>query len=57
MALEILYAPLFLDKLEKILAFFDERNGNNSYSRNKSLLIVDIYSCLTNPEERDYKKK
>ena len=100
MALEILYAPLFLDNLEKILAFFDERNGNNSYSRkllkmihkqirqlrtmpeigrltdmpsvrilfverygivyqirDKSLLIVDIYSCLTNPDERDYKKK
>jgi toxin YoeB len=100
MALDILYAPQFLDNLEAILTFFDERNGSDSYSkklmkmihkqiqqlktmpeigrltdmpsvrilfverygieyqiRDKAVLIIDIYSCLTNPEERYFRKK
>lgn len=100
MALEILYSPQFADSLEYILTFFDERNGNDRFSkklmkmihkqirllttmpeigqltdfpnvrilfverfgieyqiRDKIILIVDIYSCQTNPEVRLFKKQ
>ena len=33
MALEVLYSPQFMDDLETILRFFDERNGSDRYSR------------------------
>ena len=99
MALEILYAPLFMENLEAILTFYDERNGSNKYSkklikmihkqiklaasmpeigrltdfpgvrilfveqygieyqiRDKEILIIDIYSCLTDPETRVFQK-
>ena len=49
MALEISYSPLFFENLEAILKFFDERNGSD--------LIIDIYACQTNPEERMFKKQ
>ena len=95
MALEVLYSPQFMDNLETILRFFDERNGSDRYSRkllkmihkqirfltkmpeigrltdfpmvrvlfvdkfgidyqirDNSILIIDIYSCQTNPAER-----
>lgn len=95
MALEIIYSPQFLNSLESILEFFDERNGSNSFSkklfkmihkqikllksmpeigrrtdfpgvrilfverfgieyqiREKFILIINIYSCETNPDER-----
>ena len=95
MALKILYSPQFMDDIEAILRFFDERNGSDKYSkkllkmihkqiklltkmpeigrltdfpsvrvffverygidyqiRDDSILIIDIYSCLTNPDER-----
>jgi len=31
MALEISYSPLFLENLEAILKFFDERNGSDNF--------------------------
>ena len=92
MALKIVYAPQFVDSLEAILNFFDERNGSDKYSRklmkmihrqirllatmpeigrltdfpgvriiyverfgieyqirDKSILIIDIYSCQNDP--------
>lgn len=98
MALEINYSPQFLDSLENILVFFDERNGSDSFSkkllkmirkqiklasampeigrltdfpgvrilfverfgieyqiRDKVILIVDIYSCQTNPSDKVFK--
>ena len=98
MALKILYAPQFVDNLESILQFFDERNGSDAFSkkllkmiqreivilktmpeigrmtnfpgvrilfverfgieyqiRNEEILIIDIFSCLKNPEERLFK--
>ena len=33
MALEISYSPQFFDSLERILNFFDERNGSDSFSK------------------------
>jgi hypothetical protein len=39
MALKILYAPQFADSLESILTFFDERNGNNHFSRKLMKMI------------------
>ena len=33
MALEISYAPQFANSLESILTFFDDRNGNDTFSR------------------------
>ena len=98
MALKILYAPQFVDNLESILQFFDERNGSDAFSkkllkmiqreivilktmpeigrmtnfpgvrilfverfgieyqiRNEETLIIDIFSCQKNPEERLFK--
>jgi toxin YoeB len=98
MALKILYAPQFVDNLESILQFFDERNGSDAFSkkllkmiqreivilktmpeigrmtnfpgvrilfverfgieyqiRNEEILIIDIFSCQKNPEERLFK--
>ena len=95
MALAISYAPLFIENLEAILSFFDERNGSDKFSkklmkmihkqiklaasmaeigrltdysgvrilfverfgieyqiRDKVILIIDIYSCQTDPEGR-----
>ena len=43
MALDILYAPQFLDNLEAILTFFDERNGSDSYR-----VIRGLHSCFRN---------
>ena len=100
MALEISYAPLFIENLEAILTFFDERNESDRFSkklmkmihkqiklaasmpeigrltdfpgvrilfverfgieyqiRDGVILIVDIYSCQTNPETRMFKKQ
>ena len=98
MALEISYSPLFVENLEAILDFFDERNGSDKFSkklikmirkqlklassmpeigrltdfpgvrilfverfgieyqiRDKVILVIDIFSCQTNPEERVFK--
>lgn len=98
MALEISYAPQFMDSLEAILQFFDERNGSDHFSkkllkmihkqirslktmpeigrltnfpgvrilfverfgivyqiRDEVILIVDIYSCQTDPESQVFK--
>ena len=84
MALKVSYSPQFLDELEAILNFFDERNGSPHFSkkllkmpeigrqtdfpgvrilfverygivyqiRDKAVLIVNIYSCETNPNDR-----
>ena len=100
MALKLLYAPLFANNLESILKFFDERNGNNRFSkklmkmihkqtrllksmpeigrqtdfpgvrilfverfaieyqiRDKVILVIDIYSCQTNPDDRMLRKQ
>jgi len=100
MALALSYALQFADHLEAILTYFDERNGNTSFSkklmkmihqqirllktmpeigrmtdfpgvrilfverfcieyqiRGKVILIIDIYSSLTNPETHWFKKK
>ena len=94
-ALGISYAPQFVENLESILTFFDERNGSDRFSkklmkmihrqiklaasmpeigrltdfpsvrilfverfgieyqiRDELILIIDIYSCQTNPDER-----
>ena len=95
MALKVSYSPQFLDELEEILNFFDERNGSPHFSkkllkmihkqisllasmpeigrqtdfpgvrilfverygivyqiRDKAVLIVNIYSCESNPNDR-----
>jgi hypothetical protein len=100
MALEISDAPQFIENLESILTFFDERNGDEKFSRKlmkmirkqiklaasmpeigrltdfpgvrilfverfgieyqirgKVLLIVNIYSCQTNPDQRMFRKQ
>jgi len=100
MALEISYAPQFIENLESILTFFDERNRDEKFSRKlmkmirkqiklaasmpeigrltdfpgvrilfverfgieyqirgKVLLIVNIYSCQTNPDQRMFRKQ
>ncbi len=100
MALEISYAPQYLESLESILMFFDERNGDDKFSRKLLkmirkqmklaasmleigrltdfpgvrilfverfgieyqirdwvILIIDIYSCQTNPEQRMFRKQ
>ena len=100
MALEISYAPQFVENLETILSFFDERNGSDRFSkklikmfhrqiklaasmpeigrptnfpgvrilyverfgieyqiRDNVLLVIDIYSCQTDPDERIFKKQ
>ena len=94
------FSPQFLESLESILQYYEQRNGNNSYSRKllrqilrllnllttmpdigcqtdhqgirmlfvgdyvidyekigNDILIIDIYSCQTNPALRKYKKK
>lgn len=33
MALEIIYSPQYLDNLEAILQYFEERNGSDTYSK------------------------
>ena len=98
MALEISYSPQFVEDLEAILSFYDDRNGSDKFSkklmkmihkqigllktmpeigrltnfpgvrllfverfgieyqiRDKEVLIVDIFSCETNPEDRYFK--
>ncbi len=98
MALEINYSSQFVEDLEAILSFYDERNGSDKFSkklmkmihkqigllktmpeigrltnfpgvrllfverfgieyqiREKEVLIVDIFSCETNPEDRYFK--
>ena len=40
MALEIIYSPQFLDNLEAILQYFEEHNGNDTYSM-KLMGIID----------------
>lgn len=100
MALAISYAPQFIDNLEAILNFFDERNGSDRFSkkllkminkqiqllktmpeigrltdtpgvriifverfgidyqiRDKEVLIINIYSCQTDPEDRYFKEQ
>lgn len=100
MALEISYSPQYFDNLEAILNFFDERNGNDKFSkkllkmihkqirllasmpeigritvfpgvrvlfverfgieyqiRDKVILIIDIYPCQTNPDDRMFAKQ
>lgn len=100
MALEILYSPQFADSFEAILNYYDERNGNDTYSkklfrmvhgqirmlatfpelgritdfpgvrilfverygieyqiRDDAILVVDIYSSLTDPADRRFKIK
>ena len=100
MALKIFYSPQFVDNLETILKFYDERNCSDSYSkklikaihgqirllttmpeigcltdfpgvrilfvksfgieyqiRNEAILVIDIYSCQTNPDLRIFKKR
>ena len=99
MALAVLYSPEFVDNLEAILTYYDERNGSDTYSkklfkmlheqirllsvfpeigritdfpgvrvvfvekfgveyqiREDAILVVDIYSCLTDPEKRRFNK-
>ena len=100
MALNLHYSSQFIEHLESILLFYDERNGSDNYSKkllkrftrqiallasfpdigretdhpsvrilfvgdygieyehiDDAIIIVDIYSCLTNPALRKYKKK
>ena len=100
MALELVYSYLFVENLEKILLFYDERNGNSNYSqkllkriqealqlltimpemgrmtdfhdvrillvdrhcidyqiRTDSILIINIYSTLTDPSNQVFTKK
>ena len=33
MAMNLQFSPLFLDSLEAILEFYDERNGSDTYSK------------------------
>lgn len=33
MALAVLYSPEFVDNLEAILTYYDERNGSDTYSK------------------------
>ena len=71
MALEINYSPLFIEDLETILTYFDERNGSTGFSRRILKMIhrqikilksmpeigrFDIYSCQTNPDFRLFQK-
>jgi len=99
MALAVLYSPEFVDNLEAILTYYDERNGSDTYSkklfkmlheqirllsvfpeigritdfpgvrvvfvekfgveyqiREDAILVVDIYSYLTDPEKRRFNK-
>lgn len=99
MALAVLFSPEFVDNLESILTYYDERNGNDTYSkklfkmlheqirllsvfpeigritdfpgvrvvsvekfgveyqiREDAILVVDIYSCLTDPEKRRFNR-
>ena len=100
MALKISYSPQFVNSLENILTFFDERNGSDRFSkklmkmihrqirllpampeigrltdfprvrilyverfgieyqiRDESILVIEIYSCQTDPDVRWFKKK
>lgn len=100
MALNIFFSPQFLDSLESILSYYDERNGNDRYSkkllvlfrrqigllsempdigrntnydnikilfvddygieyekREEAIIIIDIYSCQTNPALRRFRKR
>ena len=51
MALEISYAPLFVDSLEAILTFFDERNDSNRFSKKLMKMIHrQIRLLATMPE-------
>ena len=51
MALAISYAPQFIDNLEAILNFFDERNGSDRFSK-KLLKMINkqIQLLKTMPE-------
>lgn len=94
------FSPQFLESLESILLYYDERNENDNYSRKllgqilrllnllttmpdigrqtdhpgirilfieyygidyekigNDILVIDIYSCMTNPALRKYRKK
>jgi toxin YoeB len=100
MALNLQFSPQFIESLESILQYYDERNGSDRYSRkllrqifrglnlltgmpdigcqtdhpgirilfiedfgidyekiDNDILVIDIYSCLTNPALRKYRKK
>jgi plasmid stabilization system protein ParE len=49
MALEVIYAPQFADSLERILLFYEERNGNDIFSRKllrKILSNIDVLKYL-----------
>jgi toxin YoeB len=51
MALKILYAPQFVDNLESILQFFDERNGSDAFSKKLLKMIQrEIVILKTMPE-------
>ena len=97
--MNILYSSQYLDSLQSILEYYDERNGNDKYSkkllklfqrqigllskmpdigrktnypkirilfvddygieyqkRDENILIIDIYSCQTNPALRRFRK-
>ncbi|MBQ9361798.1 MAG: type II toxin-antitoxin system RelE/ParE family toxin [Bacteroidaceae bacterium] len=100
MALTIHYSPQFIESLEEILQYYDERNGSEHYSRKllkmfhrqirllatmpeigrltttsgirilfverfgieykinaDSIIIVEIYSCQTDPIRRKHEKQ
>ena len=49
MALEIIYSPQYLDNLEIILQYFEERNGSDTYSKNLLLEIekqIDLLALM-----------
>ena len=50
MALEISYSPQFFDR-------FVERFGIEYQIRDNAVLIIDIYSCETDPDIRTFKKQ
>ena len=99
MALNLQYSSQFIEHLEAILLFYDERSGSDKYSKklikrfyrqivlltsfpdigrqtdhpgvrilyvddygieyeriDDDIIIIDIFSCLTNPNLRKYKK-
>ena len=100
MAMNLQFSPQFLDSLEAILEYYDERNGSDTYSKkllknfhhqmslltvmpdigrqtdhpnirilfvddygieyeriDDNIVIIDIYSCLTNPALRKHQKR
>lgn len=51
MALEILYSPQFADSLESILNFYDERNGNDNYSKKLFKMVYEqVHTLAIFPE-------